>query len=333
MDRTKIVIQGRKPIEINRLIHGTLACDSDRQAEADALLDGVLAQGCYTFDTAHGYSGGRGEKALGNWMKKRGNRGEVFIISKCCHYNEYRRRLTPYDIGSDLLNTLAKLQSPYVDLYMLHQDDPDAPVGPLVEAFYEHITAGRMRAWGVSNWTWQRVEEAMNYAAQHDLIPCAAASSHYSLAVQYEKAWGGCPFGDEGVSETITGEDMAEARRFFAQTQLPFFAYSSLGRGLLSGAFTAEKLREHPECLDPAGRKAYCHPQNLERLERCERLSREKGCSVSQLALAWMLAQPMNLALLVGVRTPEEYTDDARAFSVSLTQAECAWLNLECDTL
>ena len=218
-----IAIQGTEPIRINRMIHGTLCCDSNEQDAADALLDGILAQGCYTFDTAHGYNGGRGEKAIGSWMKRRGNRKDVFIISKCCHYNEYRRRLTKYDIGTDLLNTLAKLQSDYVDMYMLHQDDPDAKVGPLVEAFYEHITEGRMRAWGVSNWTYERIDEIMNYAAQHDFIPCAAASSHYSLAVQYEKAWGGCPFGDQGVSETITGEDMRPARDYLTRTQLPCF--------------------------------------------------------------------------------------------------------------
>ena len=325
-----IAIQGTEPIRINRMIHGTLCCDSNEQDAADALLDGILAQGCYTFDTAHGYNGGRGEKAIGSWMKRRGNRKDVFIISKCCHYNEYRRRLTKYDIGTDLLNTLAKLQSDYVDMYMLHQDDPDAKVGPLVEAFYEHITEGRMRAWGVSNWTYERIDEIMNYAAQHDFIPCAAASSHYSLAVQYEKAWGGCPFGDQGVSETITGEDMRPARDYLTRTQLPFFTYSPLGRGVLSGAYTPQMLRENPELIDPVGRKAYCHPQNLERLERCFALAEQKHCSVSQIALAWLLGQKQNLAILVGARTPEEFRQDAAAFTIDLSEKECAWLNLEC---
>ena len=277
---------GRTELMVGASSFGALPIQRLSKPEAVKLLREAYELGMNYFDTAHGYNGGRGEKAIGSWMKRRGNRKDVFIISKCCHYNEYRRRLTKYDIGTDLLNTLAKLQSDYVDMYMLHQDDPDAKVGPLVEAFYEHITEGRMRAWGVSNWTYERIDEIMNYAAQHDFIPCAAASSHYSLAVQYEKAWGGCPFGDQGVSETITGEDMRPARDYLTRTQLPFFTYSPLGRGVLSGAYTPQMLRENPELIDPAGRKAYCHPQNLERLERCFALAEQKHCSVSQIALA-----------------------------------------------
>ena len=81
--------------------------------------------------------------ALGAWMDRRGNRSDVFILSKGGHPNADRnRRVTVFDIASDLFDSLARLRTDYIDLYLLHRDDPEVPVGPLVEALNEHMSEG-----------------------------------------------------------------------------------------------------------------------------------------------------------------------------------------------
>jgi aryl-alcohol dehydrogenase-like predicted oxidoreductase len=217
-------------------------------------------------------------------------------------------------------------------MYILHRDDPDYPVGPLVEAFNHHIEEGRIGSWGVSNWTYQRVKAANEYAKKHSLLPCSAVSTHYSLAIQFVKPWGGCPFGDEGVSETITGDDMADAREWYAETQIPFFAYSPLSRGLFSGRCSREAFTNNPAVVDEAAGKAYCHEENFKRLDRVEILAKEKGRSVASIALAWLLHQPLNIFLLIGANSGQEYLDDSAAFEIKLTPEEINWLDLRSET-
>ena len=92
-----------------RVIQGTIMLSRDRLEEGFELLDGVFEQGGTTFDTAHGYGGGDADRVLGLWMEARGNRDRVVIVGKGCHHNVDRRRVTPYDLASDLMDTLARL--------------------------------------------------------------------------------------------------------------------------------------------------------------------------------------------------------------------------------
>jgi len=319
---------GKSDKKLNTLIHGAVMVDSNEQQKSEELLDSILEAGCHTFDTAHAYRDGRCELSLGKWMESRKNREKIFIISKCGHYNDYRRRVTPYDIGSDLLDSLVKLKTDYIDMYMLHRDDPNYPVEELVDAFNHHIESGKINSWGVTNWDYKRVKAANDYARKNGLIPPAAASSHYSLGVQYVKPWGDTPFGDEGVSETITGDDMTDARKYFIDEQMPFFAYSPLCRGLFTDFFTVEKFAKNPEIVDEATVKAYCHDNNFKRLERIRTYAEENNYSVSQVALAWLLGQPLNLFILVGSNSADEYLDSAKAFNIKLTKQELDWMNL-----
>ncbi len=142
---------------VSRLVLGTMIISVQEQERSFALLDAAVELGCTTLDTAHVYAGGNSERGIGRWMQARGNREQMVIISKGCHHNADRRRVTPFDLASDLHDSLARLQTDYIDLYLLHRDDPSLPVGPIVEAFNEHLAAGRIRAFGGSNWTHQRI--------------------------------------------------------------------------------------------------------------------------------------------------------------------------------
>jgi len=289
-----------------------------------ALLDAAFAQGCNAFDTAHVYAGGYSERGIGEWMQARGNREEIVIVSKGCHHNADRRRVTPFDLASDLHDSLARLQTDYVDVYLLHRDDPSLPVGPIVEAFDAHLAAGQIRAFGGSNWTHERIDEANAYAQAHGLVPFVASSPNYGLADQIADPWGpGCV--------SISGPGNRRARAWYEANQMPVLAYSSLARGLFSGRITPQNFQETRSTLDQACLTAYCHPPNFERLGRALRLAEEKGASVPQLVLAFLFASPVNVFPIVGAANGDEFKNNVDAFDLALSEAERAWLDLEID--
>ncbi|MCL2703683.1 MAG: aldo/keto reductase [Defluviitaleaceae bacterium] len=104
---------------------------------------------------------------------------------------------------------------------------------------------------------------------------------------------------------------------------MPVLAYSSLGRGLLSGRVTREN---HRELLDGAALNAYAYEVNFARLDRARELSAEKNVSVPQIALAYLLAQPLAVFPIVGAACEKEIAEIAAALDIRLTGGECAWL-------
>jgi aryl-alcohol dehydrogenase-like predicted oxidoreductase len=312
---------------VSRLVLGTMIVSIQEQERSFALLDAVFELGGNTLDTAHGYAGGNSERGIGQWMAERGNREQVVILSKGCHHNADRKRVTPYDLSADLYDSLARLQTDYIDLYLLHRDDPDVPVGPIVEALNEHWQAGRIRAFGGSNWTHERIEEANGYAREHGLRSFTASSPNYGLAEQVLDPWG-------GGCVTLSGPQNAEARAWYRANRMPVFAYSSLARGFFSGRITRESFARDnfertSEMLDRACRTAYCHEVNFRRLERAMALAEELGVTVPQIALAYVLHDPLDVYPLVGAANGDEFAQNVQALDVSLTEAQRAWLNLE----
>ena len=146
--------------KISRLVQGCIMLNRKNLDAGYALLYAAFAAGITAYDSAHLYGGGEVDRVLGMWMEKSGNREEVVIIGKGAHLNQDRNRVTPYDIASDMADSLVRLRTDYIDLYLLHRDDPTQDVGPIVEALNEHHAAGRIRVFGGSNWTPKRLEEA-----------------------------------------------------------------------------------------------------------------------------------------------------------------------------
>ena len=138
-------VQGIKK-NISRIVQGSIMLNRSNKEEGFTLLDAAWQAGITTYDSAHGYGGGEVDRMLGLWMEARGNRDEIVIIGKGAHLNQDRNRVTPYDIASDMADSLVRLRSDYIDLYLLHRDDPAVPVGPIVEALNEHHAAGRIHA-------------------------------------------------------------------------------------------------------------------------------------------------------------------------------------------
>lgn len=301
---------------VSRIVLGTMIIDAGRQDDSDALLDAAFENGIRTFDTAWVYAGGNSERGIGSWLARRGLRDQVVILSKGCHPNGDRPRVTPFDLYGDVHDCLARLQVDCVDLYMFHRDDPAVAVGGLVDAMNELIQAGKICAYGASNWTHARIQEANDYAEANGLVPFAASSPNFGLAEQVKNPWGpGCI--------SLSGAANAEGRAWHEQNQLPVFAYSSLGRGLFSGRVTRENYRD---VADGACQAAYCHEVNFQRLDRARQMAAERGVTVAQIALAYVLGSPVNACALVGAANRAECEALVEAQTLNLPPQDCAWL-------
>lgn len=310
---------------ISRLVQGTVMINSQELERGFILLDEIFELGCTTFDTAHMYGQGDNERTVGRWVNERGVRDRVVIIGKGAHHSEDRRRVTPFDITADIYDSLARFKFDAIDLYLLHRDDPSVPVGPIVEVLNEHLQAGRIRAFGGSNWTHQRIQAANEYAKAHGLVPFVASSPNFSLAEQVREPWPNCI--------SISGPAGEEARAWYQQTKLALFTWSSLAGGFFSGRFARHNLDSFDSYLDKLCVESYGYEQNFKRLDRVQLLAEAKGLTIPQIALAYVLSQPLNIFALVGCQSGAEFKANLEASRVKLSPAEMAWLDLKRDDL
>lgn len=190
------------------------------------LLENVYQCGINAFDTAEIY--GQSEKVLGNWLKTK-RREDIVILTKGCHPHE-RDRVTPEDLQHDILQSLERLQTDYIDLYALHRDDLNVEVGPLMDVLHEFCEKGVIREIGMSNWSHGRIAEANAYAAARGRKQISFASPNYGILDVVEDPWGG-----SAGALSISGEENADARKWYLENKIAIFAYSGLAHGFLSG--------------------------------------------------------------------------------------------------
>jgi predicted dehydrogenase/aryl-alcohol dehydrogenase-like predicted oxidoreductase len=289
--------------KISRLVLGV---DNETFAPHLAvLLDDFFEHGGTCLDTAHIYGpGGACERALGAWIKSRGVREQIVILDKGGHdpWN------TPDWVTRQHRESLERLGTDYVDLYMLHRDNPAVPVGEFADALHEHVRTRTIRAIGASNWTHERIDAFNAYARQHGKTPFAAVSNNLSLCRMVEAPWRGC-----------LSSNTPASRAWHERTRTPLFAWSSQGRG-----YFVDAQRD----TDPEVRRCWESEDNAERLARATELARSRDVLPIQIALAWTLHQPFPTFALIGPRTLRELRDSLRGLAVKLTADDVAWLAL-----
>ncbi len=293
---------------ISRIVMGTMVYHPGNLPFACAMLDHYVELGGNCLDTAYVYGT---ETTIGQWLKLRGIREELVLIGKGAHTPD----CSPEGLSRQLRQTLERLQTDYLDIYFMHRDNPEIPAGEFVECLNEHRRAGRIRAFGGSNWTIARLEEANDYARAHGLTGFAASSPNLALATWSEPMWAGC----------VAASDVA-SRAWYARTQMPLFAWSSQASGLFTGRFRPED-RANPALAGVV--RTWFNEDNFRRLERARELAREKGVTSTQIALAYVLCQPFPVYALIGPHSIEETRTSIEALKVTLTPEEMRWLNLE----
>ncbi|MEV6287562.1 aldo/keto reductase [Kribbella sp. NPDC051770] len=292
--------------QVSRLVMGV--DNQNTLPHAATIFDDFVERGGTTFDTAYIYGGGRGERLLGQWMKTRGNRDEVVVIGKGAH----TPHCDPESIGRQLEESLQRLQTDHVDLYLMHRDNEEIPVGEFVDAMDEQFRAGRFKAFGGSNWTTARFDEANEYAKANGKQPLTLLSNHLSLARAYDVPWKGC----RHVSDD-------ESQAWLRERQVALFPWSSQARGFFTG-------RAKPEdTSDEELVRCFYSDENFRRLDRARELAKAKNVEPTAIALAWLLHQPYPVFPLIGPRQISETRTSLPGLSVQLTDEEVAWLTAD----
>ena len=309
---------------VSRIGQGTMMLRRETAEEGHATLDAAFEAGVNFYDAAHVYGGGDCDRVFGEWVRNQGIREQIVLLDKCCHHSKDRGRVTAFDITADLHDCLARLKFDYIDLFVFHRDDVSMPVEPLVERMNKHISEGLIRAFGASNWTAGRVQEANCFAKKNGLAGFALSSPQYSLAQCLDDPWG-------GNSVTITGHGNQRAREWYRQAQMPLVTWSSLCGGFFSGRFSRDNLDTFTEPADLRCIRCYCSEENFARFDRARSLAEQRDATPAQIALAYLLNGPLNCFPLMAAWTPEQARENAAAAEVSLTKAEIEYLNLERD--
>ncbi len=290
------------------------------QADAFRLLDAFFEQGGNFLDSALVYAewvpNGKGvsEKTLGLWMKARRNRDQVVVGTKGAHprlETMHIPRLSPQEMLSDLEESLRNLQTDRIDLYWLHRDDPGRPVGEIVETLNAAGKAGKLRAFGCSNWRAGRIRQAQAYATEHGLQGFAADQMLWSMAVVDFTA-----IGDPTLA--LIDEELWALHRESGLAAVP---YSSQANGLFS-----KLARGASGELSPLHQGMYRNPENLKRLERARRLAQELSLSLTQVVLGYLLSQPFTTLPIIGPKRMDQLLDSLSAGDIQLAPEQVKYL-------
>jgi len=269
-------------------------------AESLATLERALALGVTFLDTAEMYGPYANEELLGRFLK--GRRGQVELATK---FGIVRDPADPARRGLDgsaanvrrsIEGSLRRLQTDHVDLYYLHRVDPATPIEETVGAMAALVKEGKVRHLGLSEAGVGTLERACR------VHPITALQTEYSL-------WSRDP--EDGLLQAC--------RRL----GVGFVAYSPLGRGFLTG-----RIRRFEDLAADDYRRMSPRFQgenfqrNLELVARIEALAREKGCSASQLALAWVMAQGKDVVPIPGTKRRTFLEENLGALTVTLGPAE-----------
>lgn len=303
-------------LPVSKLVFGTSIQPCVKGLNCDEIFDEAVNLGITIFDTARVY--GKAEETLGAWMEKRGKRDKIVVLSKGGHHNPLlMKRLKEKHILYDANKSLEKLRTDFIDIYLLHRDNPAVPVDEMVETLNALRAQGKIGAFGGSNWSHERIEQANEYAYKKGLTPFTFSSPYFGLANMRKTGFG---YGLLG----ITGQENASAREYYEKTQMPIVAYSTLGKGLFSG-----KVTEKRQISPLWARHSFGEDANFLRLARCKELALKKGVSVAQIAIAWSKSSALNVFPIVGASKPATLRLSVEAMSITLSADERAYLNLE----
>jgi len=266
-------------------------------------LDEYIETGGNAIDTAHIYTAGESEAVIGRYVEERNLRNELVLFTKGGISTLQRQVL-----HSEIMTSLERLRTDYIDLYALHRDDDSLTVGEIIEMLNEYINKGTIHAIGASNWTPARLLEANRYATEHGLVGFTFNSPNLSLAKPKEPYWNGVLHVDE------------EMARLHENTKLPCLSWSPLARGFFSGRFSPDVI------TDKDIARVFYSDENWEKYERAQKLAAQKGMFTAEIALAYVANQSYPTAIIAGARTMEELQSCVRATELKLTVEEVVWL-------
>jgi aryl-alcohol dehydrogenase-like predicted oxidoreductase len=295
---------GRTGLQVSRLCLGTMNFGPQAsEADSFAMMDKALELGINFFDTANRYGGrvgvGATEQIIGRWLAQGGRREQIVLATKVygpMGEGPNDRGLSAYHIRRACEDSLRRLQTDHIDLYQMHHIQRSTPWEEIWQAMEQLVREGKVLYVGSSNFAGWQIAQANSIAASRQFMGLVSEQSLYNL-----------------TARTIELEVIPACRAF----GLGLIPWSPLGGGLLGGALQKAS----------AGRRADEHmqqniEQNRAKLEAYEGFCRELGEQPADVALAWLLHNPVVTAPIIGPRTIEQLTGSLRALEIQLADEQ-----------
>ena len=263
------------------------------------VLRTALEEGINFWDTAYIYGPERSEEIIGEVLKETGKREDVVLATKGAH--KFVDGKVVFDNSPDFLkesveSSLKRLQTDYIDLYYIHFPDEATPKDEAIGALKELKYAGKIKAIGVSNFSFEQLKEA-NKDGYVDVL-----QSEYNL------------FKREAEHDLLP---------YTAENQISFIPYFPLASGLLGGKYNENSKFDDIRAQDPLF-QGQAYSSNLQKVEELREIANRKHVEVADIALAWYLTRHSIDALIPGAKKPEQVTRNLKALDVDLTMDEIA---------
>jgi aryl-alcohol dehydrogenase-like predicted oxidoreductase len=274
------------------------------EAESIATIHLALDLGVSFLDTADMYGSGRNEELVGRAIT--GRRAEVFLATKFGNVRGPNGEFlgvqgSPEYVRSACEASLRRLKVDVIDLYYQHRVDPNTPIEDTVGAMAELVREGKVRYLGLSEAAPATIRRA------HRVHPIAALQTEYSL-------W--------------TRDAESEILPTVRELGIGFVAYSPLGRGFLTGQIKSPDDLAPDDYRRNAPRfQGESFKKNLELVAEVEKLAKEKGCTASQLALAWVLSRGDDIIPIPGTKRRKYLEENAKALDIELSPEDLARLD------
>ena len=305
---------GRTDLDIAPLVLGgnVFGWTADRNASF-AVLDRFLAAGLNAIDTADVYSswapgnsGGESETIIGEWMKARGNRSRVIVVTKVgSPMGKGKEGLKPGYIAEAVEASLKRLQTDVIDLYLSHWPDMATPIEETLGAYQRLIEQGKIRWCGASNLSVKLLEAALAAAKAKGLPRYEVLQPEYNLADRQEF--------EKGLADLCQRQEIG------------VITYFSLAKGFLSGKYRNEAdLTKSPR---GGGVKVYLNPRGFRILDALEAVAARHKAKPAEVALAWAMGRPGVTAPIASATSVEQVDNLVRATELALTGADMDALN------
>jgi len=263
------------------------------------------------------------EKFLGKYMKERGCRADMRISTKGAHpdpvygenFMEFSR-VRPECIQYDLDRSLENLGTDYIDFYWLHRDEPGVPVSELIDVLEKNRKAGKILAYGASNWTTQRIAEANEYAK------ASGAAGFFGSQIQYSYM-----HTLDMPDKTLVFMDEKRDTDFYTQWNAPLFCFTSLASGYMSKYLAGMDLTGHP--FENTYRTAYDFEINHRRAQRAAKVAEAHGVDPETVGLAYLLSRPFPTVTLMQSDSRERIAAILSAADLNLSADELAYLGAD----
>ena len=305
---------GRTDLNIAPLVLGgnVFGWTADKNASF-AVLDRFLAAGLNAIDTADAYStwapgnsGGESETIIGEWMKARGNRSRVIVVTKVgSPMGKGKEGLKAHYIAEAVEASLKRLQTDVIDLYLSHWPDMATPVEETLGAYQRLIEQGKIRWCGASNLSVKLLEAALAAAKAKALPRYEVLQPEYNLADRREF--------ENGLADLCQRQEIG------------VITYFSLAKGFLSGKYRSEAdLTKSPR---GGAVKAYLNQRGFRILDALEAVAARHKAKPAEVALAWAMARPGVTGPIASATSVEQVDSLVRATELALTGADLDALN------